>query len=143
MNSCPNTADIKWMAATRLDDRWIPDTTPNLVVRNGPQSSAPASAILFRLHRHVSDLEQRLSDKFTTQNADLTVTAAIGVLTECHRTLSDVLGCVIELNARYGPSLDVALDVDAVIQWCIAVRLHLDVAFTALVPLAQETPPMP
>ncbi|MHB8334212.1 MAG: hypothetical protein ACYDEH_04845 [Acidimicrobiales bacterium] len=72
----------------------------------------------------------------------MTVTAAIGALTEYQRTLSDVLRCVIELNARYGASLVVALDVDAVIEWCIAVRLQLDEAFTALVPLVQEASPM-
>ena len=118
------------------------DTLPTVGTRIGPQSSTLDATVLTRLRCHISDLEQRLSDLSTPQNAVLTVTAAIGTLIECQRTLSDVLRCVIELNARYGPCLDVALDVDAVIEWCIAVRLQLDEAFTALSPLAQEASPM-
>ena len=118
------------------------DTLPTMGTRSGPQSSTLDFALLIRLSHHIRDLEQRLSELSTPQNADLTVNAAIGVLTECQRTLSMVLQCVIELNARYGPSLVVALDVDAVIQWCNAVRLHLDAAFTELAPLAKETSPM-
>ncbi|NNN10228.1 MAG: hypothetical protein HKL85_13680 [Acidimicrobiaceae bacterium] len=110
--------------------------------RNGPQSSTPVSAVLTRIHRYLSDLEQGLSDLSTPQNADLTVTAAIGAWTECQRTLSMVLQCVIELSALHGQSPITALDVDAVIQWRMAVRLQLDEASKALALSAQEVSPI-
>ncbi len=118
------------------------DTLPTVGTRNGPQSSTLDATVLPHLRRHISYLEQKLSDLSTKQNVDLAVTAAIGTLIECQRTLRDVRRCVNELNARYGPSLVVALDVDAVIQWCIAVRLQLDEAFRALVSTNEEAPLM-
>jgi hypothetical protein len=89
--------------------------------------------ILNRLHHHIGELELSLSALPSAQHSSVTFTVAIEALADCQSSLCDVLQDVIELNASYGLSPVPAVDIDAVIQWCNAVRRQLDGAFMALV----------
>jgi hypothetical protein len=58
----------------------------------------------------------------------------IEALIECHLALHEVLECVIDLGSCWDPPAGAAIDLDEILDQCIAVKVDLDMTFMANLP---------
>jgi len=93
-----------------------------------------------KLSALISTLRARLASRSLLQVAGRSCTDNIEALIECHHALHEVLECVIDLGSCWDPPAGAAIDLDEILDWCIAVKVELDRAFVANLPLAIVAP---
>jgi hypothetical protein len=94
------------------------------------------------LQIHVDELQRRMAALPTEQNiAEWTRVAFLGAMNDSHHALSDVLRCIIEINASDDVPSTLTLGVDSALYQCIDSHLYIDQVATQLLPLADVTMP--
>lgn len=140
-----------------VEDRRLGDIEPQLTARGkGPaphesiEPSRATNTALAAVHRWqgsevlpragadptglsglIGEMQSRLASWSRSELVEMSMTERIEALTNCHRALHGVLECLIDLGNYWEPRAGGAFDLDAVLDWCIAVKVDLDHAFVA------------
>ena len=93
-----------------------------------------------KLSAFISTLRARLTSRPLLEAAGRSCADNIEALIECHDALHEVLECVIDLGSYCDPPAGAAIDLDEILDWCIAVKVDLDRSFVANLPLAVVAP---
>lgn len=93
------------------------------------------------LRGFIGDLEERLELLSRSDTIERSFAEEVAALVECQWALLNVLEYVIDLGDCRERYSDPAVDLDAVVDWCIDVKFGLDSAFMAVLPTATESPP--
>lgn len=102
-----------------------------------PSRNAHRPSLLSSL---VDELKERLRMLSGVYAAEQSLSESVEAMVEYHDALDGVLEYVIDLGGYRELFTDPAVDLDEILDWCIAVKVDLDRAFVANLPLTIVAP---